>query len=94
MQVSAQASLATQSTVADLVEHVAPTVVNITTTHVLTRNEGAHPFDFFFPEGPHPRMPRQQSGAGTGFVVDGSGGYIVTNAHVVDNADEIGRAHV
>jgi serine protease Do len=89
LQVSSQAAIPTQSTVADLVEHVAPTVVNITTTHVLTRSEGAHPFDFFFPESPHPRAPRQQSGAGTGFVVDGPSGYIVTNAHVVENADEV-----
>src|SRR4051794_32451689 len=66
LQLSPQAGMPTQSSIADLVEHVAPTVVNITTTHVLTSSDGAQPFDMFFPEAPHPRMPRQRQGAGTG----------------------------
>ncbi len=89
LQVSTQAAMPTQSSVADLVEHVSPAVVNITTTHVLTRSEGAHPFDMFLHESPQPRMPRQRSGAGTGFIVDGQAGYLVTNAHVVENVDEV-----
>ncbi|MBM4377148.1 MAG: trypsin-like peptidase domain-containing protein [Deltaproteobacteria bacterium] len=88
LQLASQVTVAAPSTIADLVEHVAPTVVNITTTQVVARREGGHPFDFLFPEGPM-RGPRQRSGAGTGFVIDGPAGYIVTNAHVVEGADEV-----
>ncbi len=52
------------------------------------------PFDFFF--GPRLRQPdpnepaqKQQSGVGSGFIVDLDKGYIVTNNHVVEDADEI-----
>jgi serine protease Do len=90
LQVAAHGAVPTASSVADLVEHVAPMVVNITTTQNAGGRERApHPFDFFFPEAPHPRMPRQKSGAGTGFVIDGQSGYIVTNAHVIADADEV-----
>lgn len=52
------------------------------------------PFDFFF--GPRLRQPdpgqpgqKQQSGVGSGFIIDLEKGYIVTNNHVVEDADEI-----
>lgn len=35
-----------------------------------------------------PRTPRKMSGSGSGFVIDGNG-VIITNAHVVKDADEI-----
>lgn len=89
VQLASQAAVQTTSSIADLAEHVAPTVVNITTTQVVARREGMHPFDFLFPEGGPMRGPRQRSGAGTGFVIDGNSGYIVTNAHVVEGADEV-----
>ncbi len=52
------------------------------------------PFDFFFgprfrqqqPQGP---QQKQQAGVGSGFIVDLNKGYIITNNHVVDDADEI-----
>ena len=68
--------------VAALAERVKPTVVNITTTQKVVLPEG-HPFDFFFnqPGG-------ERTGAGTGFVIDKQG-YVVTNEHVVRDADEV-----
>ncbi|MCY4444723.1 MAG: Do family serine endopeptidase [Proteobacteria bacterium] len=51
------------------------------------------PFDFFFgPQGPkreNPQKERKQEGMGSGFFVDLKMGYIITNNHVVENADSI-----
>jgi serine protease Do len=53
------------------------------------------PFDFFF-GGPRYRQPdpsepgqKQAAGVGSGFIIDLEKGYIVTNNHVVEGADEI-----
>jgi len=90
---------------ADLAERVSPAVVNITTTtSVTTRLENAPqlpegaPFEDFFrdffedprnPGGPNrPQRPRQGQALGSGFVISPDG-YLVTNNHVIDGADEI-----
>jgi len=47
------------------------------------------PFEKFFGPGPHQRQQQQpQRSLGSGFVID-SEGYILTNNHVVENADEV-----
>jgi serine protease Do len=48
------------------------------------------PFERFFGPGPHRQQPQQQPqrSLGSGFVID-SEGYILTNNHVVENADEV-----
>lgn len=50
-------------------------------------------FDFFgmpFPQGQGPAQPEsRQQGVGSGVIVDAEKGYVLTNNHVVEDADEI-----
>ncbi|OJW49173.1 MAG: hypothetical protein BGO67_11220 [Alphaproteobacteria bacterium 41-28] len=88
---------------ADLVEPLVPAVVNISTT-TLVRGQGESgqspldiPFskespleDFFkeFMDRMKPDGPRNATSLGSGFIIDPEG-YIVTNYHVVSDADQI-----
>ena len=84
---------------ADLAEKISPSVVNITTSTVVAQGTGpspivpeGSPFEDFFREfrdrnGQGDR-PRRTSALGSGFVIS-EDGYIVTNNHVIESADEI-----
>ncbi|MCH8998823.1 MAG: trypsin-like peptidase domain-containing protein, partial [Proteobacteria bacterium] len=79
---------------ADLAERLLPTVVNIATTQVVETRRGEE-FEEFFKEfferrggEPPPQRKRRASSLGSGFIIDSSG-YIVTNYHVIKDADEI-----
>ena len=80
------------SSLAPLVEEVSPAVVNIRVSQTVTsRNSfGDDAFRRFFglPDG-HNRGPQEIASAGSGVIVDAERGYILTNHHVVGEADTI-----
>lgn len=90
------------ASVAPIAEKLLEAVVNISTNQNVKGAEGAPlpkvpkgaPFeeffeDFFSRKGSRSPSERKVTAQGSGFVVDGKEGLIVTNNHVIDGADEI-----
>src|SRR5207302_497270 len=83
-------------TLAPMIKKVSPAVVNIATRGTIRERGPQNPLfdDPFFrrffdapPEGSTRERPFQS--AGSGVIVDAKAGYVLTNAHVVENANEI-----
>jgi serine protease Do/serine protease DegQ len=76
---------------APLVEATSPAVVNIRVRQTLTQRSpfGDESFRRFFGLPDVPGRSREIASAGSGVIVDAERGYILTNHHVVENADEI-----
>ena len=78
----------------DLAEKSLPAVVNVSTTQVVTGDSQGQDLDELFrqfldrQQGGQQPKPRKATSLGSGFIIDPSG-YIVTNNHVIENADEI-----
>jgi Do/DeqQ family serine protease len=79
-------------TLAPLIERIAPAVVNITVSTSVEPGQQSPQEEqlrrFFDFEG-QPERRRQVEGAGSGVIVDAAKGYVLTNHHVVADADEI-----
>jgi serine protease Do len=95
-------ALAKPESLAPLAEKISPSVVNITTSTLVEGRTGPRgivpegsPFEDFFREFQDRNRgeddtpaPRRSSALGSGFVIS-EDGYVVTNNHVIEGADEI-----
>ena len=80
---------------ADLAERLMPSVVNISTTQTVVTNSKPFPFEFppgspfedMFKEFGEPKE-RKSSALGSGFIIDEKG-IVVTNNHVIQDAEDI-----
>ncbi|MDH3242326.1 MAG: DegQ family serine endoprotease [Alphaproteobacteria bacterium] len=79
-------------TLAPLLERVTPAVVNIAVKSRAPERENPllnDPFFRFFFDGSEQSRPQPQISAGSGVIVDAGKGYVLTNHHVIANAEEI-----
>ncbi|MEL6410078.1 MAG: Do family serine endopeptidase [Pseudomonadota bacterium] len=92
-------ALARPDSFAELAEQISPSVVNITTSTVVAQGTGqspvvpeGSPFEEFFREfqerNNNGDRPRRTSALGSGFVIT-EDGFVVTNNHVIESADQI-----
>lgn len=96
LSVSIAHSSSVPESFADLAEKLSPSVVNISTTTVIEQKSRempsfppGSPFEDFFKQFEKPGgKKRKAQSLGSGFIINKSG-YIITNNHVIDNAEKI-----
>ena len=90
-QLPAQVGETPVPSLAPMVKRVSPAVVNIATRGTVQEQNPLLNDPFFrrFFDVPNTPRQRQFQSAGSGVIVDAKQGYIVTNAHVIENATEI-----
>ncbi|MFZ0334784.1 MAG: Do family serine endopeptidase [Candidatus Acidiferrales bacterium] len=86
------------SSFSNIVAHVEPAVVNISTTQVFGTPKGTPDkrgqdsfqdfFNKFFKQNPDAQGPEEEKSLGSGVIVDRKG-YVLTNDHVIDGATKI-----
>lgn len=76
-------------TLAPMLERVTPGVVSIKVSGAKEVRARVDPFDFFFGRPQQRSQKRPFSGLGSGVIIDADEGYIVTNNHVIDDAQEM-----
>lgn len=76
---------------AELAEYARKALVYISVSKTISNPRGyIDPFEFFFGPGRgRQQQPQKSQGLGSGFFIDTAKGYIMTNNHVIDGADEI-----
>ncbi|MDT0595980.1 DegQ family serine endoprotease [Glaciecola petra] len=76
---------------APMLEETTPAIVSIAVkgTQTTSRQEVPEMFRYFFGNPNQQPREREFRGLGSGVIIDAEKGYIVTNNHVVDNADSI-----
>ena len=85
---------------ADLAEKLMPSVVNISTSTTVVTNSNPLPFQFppgspfedMFKEFGTPQE-RKSAALGSGFIID-ENGIVVTNNHVIQDADAVSYTHL
>jgi len=96
-----QEVLSLQNSFARVAELIKPSVVNISAIHVSKAEGGSDPHEFFYgdpndffekffgrPQRRNPSREFRTEGTGSGVIIDPEG-YIVTNHHVVQKADQL-----
>ena len=90
-QLPAQVGETPVPSLAPMVKRISPAVVNIATRGTVQEQNPLFNDPFFrrFFDIPNTPRQRQFQSAGSGVIVDAKQGYIITNAHVIENATEI-----
>lgn len=88
--------MASQTSLAPLVDQVTPAVVNVSVKATISQGGNSPLFEdeffrrfFELPDGGQAPREQEAQSVGSGVIVDAEKGYVLTNNHVIEDADEI-----